>query len=123
MIMPVQSGSDAILAAMKRNHGHLEYRRVLGELRRVSPRTIVRTHLLVGFPGETEEDFRATLDLARAAPLDSYFVHGYSEREFTAAAGLPGGVAEAVIARRVRRLRNADLLNWLRPSRWLPLRP
>lgn len=123
MVMPVQSGSDAILAAMKRNHGHSDYRRVLEELRRVSPRTIVRTHLLVGFPGETEEDFRSTLDLARAAPLDSYFVHGYSEREFTASAGLPGAVDGAVIARRVRRLRHADLLNWLRPSRWLPLRP
>lgn len=123
MVMPVQSGSDAILNAMRRNHGHREYRQVLAELRRVSPRTIVRTHLLVGFPGETETDFQATLDLARTVPLDSYFVHAYSERDFTASAGLPGAVGGKAIARRVKRLRNADLLNWLRPSRWLPLRP
>lgn len=123
MVIPVQSGSDQVLRAMKRNHGREEYRRVLQELRDVSPRTIVRTHLLVGFPGETESDFRATVDLARRAPLDSYFVHGYSEREFTASAELAGQLTAAVIARRVKALRNADIVNWLRPSRWLPLRP
>jgi tRNA A37 methylthiotransferase MiaB len=123
LIMPVQSGSDAVLAAMNRNHTSEEYVRLVAALREASPRTIVRTHLIVGFPGETEEEFRRTVAFTRRAPVDSFIIHEYSEHEAAPAAALPGKLAEDVVARRARRLRRADFLNWLRPFRWLPLRP
>jgi len=123
VVMPVQSGSDATLAAMQRNHTAEEYIRLVADIRRVSPRTIVRTHLIAGFPGETEAAFSETVRFTRRAAVDSFIVHGYSEHEKSPAAALPGKVPEPVIASRVRRLRNADRLNRLRPFRWLPLRP
>jgi tRNA A37 methylthiotransferase MiaB len=123
LIMPVQSGSDAVLTAMRRHHTSEAYVKLVADIRRASPRTIVRTHLIAGFPGETEAAFRETVAFTRRAAVDSFFVNGYSEHESARSAGLPGRLTQDVVNARVRRLWLADLRNWLRPFRWLPLRP
>jgi tRNA-2-methylthio-N6-dimethylallyladenosine synthase len=87
--LPVQSGSDRVLALMKRGHTVLEYTQKLRRLREVRPGISVSTDLIVGFPGETEQDFQATLDLVREAGFDQSFSFIYSPRPGTPAAALP----------------------------------
>ncbi|MDP8986499.1 MAG: tRNA (N6-isopentenyl adenosine(37)-C2)-methylthiotransferase MiaB [Pseudomonadota bacterium] len=87
--LPVQSGSDRILAAMKRGHTVLEYKHKLRKLRAVRPDICISTDLIVGFPGETDEDFMATLDLVAEVGFDQSFTFLYSRRPGTPAAALP----------------------------------
>ncbi len=87
--LPVQSGSDRVLALMKRGHTVLEYKQKLRRLREVRPGISVSTDLIVGFPGETEKDFQATLDLVREVGFDQSFSFIYSPRPGTPAAALP----------------------------------
>jgi len=102
--LPVQSGSDRILALMKRGYTTLEYKDRLRRLRAVRPGIAVSTDLIVGFPGETERDFEATLQLVASAGLDQSFCFLYSARPGTPAAALPDGVTLEVKRQRLARL-------------------
>jgi tRNA-2-methylthio-N6-dimethylallyladenosine synthase len=99
--LPVQSGSDRILAAMKRGHTVLEYKQKLRKLRAVRPDISISTDIIVGFPGETDEDFAATLSLIADAGFDQSFSFLYSRRPGTPAAALPDEVPAEVKQRRL----------------------
>jgi tRNA-2-methylthio-N6-dimethylallyladenosine synthase len=102
--LPVQSGSDRVLALMKRGHTVLEYKQKIRRLRQVRPDISVSTDLIVGFPGETERDFEATLDLVREIAFDQSFSFIYSQRPGTPAAALPDDVPHEVKQARLERL-------------------
>jgi tRNA-2-methylthio-N6-dimethylallyladenosine synthase len=102
--LPVQSGSDRILAAMKRGHTVLEYKQKLRKLRRVRPDICISTDLIVGFPGETEEDFIATMNLVADVGFDQSFSFIYSRRPGTPAAALPDEVPHDVKQQRLELL-------------------
>ena len=102
--LPVQSGSDRILAAMKRGHTVLEYKQKLRRLRAVRPDISVSTDLIVGFPGETDADFEATMQLVVDAGFDQSFSFLYSRRPGTPAAALPDEVPPEVKQRRLTAL-------------------
>ena len=99
--LPVQSGSDRILAAMKRGHTVLEYKQKLRKLRAVRPDISITTDIIVGFPGETDEDFAATMQLIADAGFDQSFSFLYSRRPGTPAAALPDEVPAEVKQRRL----------------------
>ena len=102
--LPVQSGSDRILALMKRGYTALEYKDRLRRLRAVRPDIAVSTDFIVGFPGESERDFEATLRLVAEARLDQSFCFIYSARPGTPAAALTDGVPLEVKQQRLARL-------------------
>src|SRR6188768_1414558 len=102
--LAVQSGSDRILAAMKRGYTALEFKEKLRRLRAVRPSISVSTDIIVGFPGETERDFEATLKLVRDANFDQSFSFIYSQRPGTPAASLPDDVAQELKQQRLARL-------------------
>jgi tRNA-2-methylthio-N6-dimethylallyladenosine synthase len=87
--LPVQSGSDRILSLMKRGHTALEYKSRIRKLRKVRPDICISTDIIVGFPGETEDDFNQTMDLIRTIGFDQSFSFIYSKRPGTPAASLP----------------------------------
>ena len=107
--LAVQSGSDRILAAMKRGYTTLEFKAKLRALRAVRPDLSVTTDIIVGFPGETERDFEATLKLVRDAHFDQSFSFMYSPRPGTPAAALPDDVTPEIKSQRLHRLQ--DQLN------------
>ena len=90
--LPVQSGSDRILALMKRGYTALEYKQRIRALRAVRPDIAISTDIIVGFPGETERDFEATLKLVADVQFDQSFCFLYSRRPGTPAASLPDEV-------------------------------
>jgi tRNA-2-methylthio-N6-dimethylallyladenosine synthase len=100
----VQSGSDRVLALMKRGYTALEYKDRLRRLRAVRPGIAVSTDIIVGFPGETERDFEATLQLVASAGLDQSFCFLYSPRPGTPAASLPDEVTLELKQQRLARL-------------------
>jgi tRNA-2-methylthio-N6-dimethylallyladenosine synthase len=102
--LAVQSGSDRILAAMKRGYTALEFKEKLRRLRAVRPSIAVSTDIIVGFPGETERDFEATLKLVREANFDQSFSFIYSQRPGTPAAALPDDVAHEIKQARLMQL-------------------
>jgi tRNA-2-methylthio-N6-dimethylallyladenosine synthase len=102
--LPVQSGSDRILAAMKRGHTVLEYKQKLRRLRAVRPDISISTDLIVGFPGETDEDFAATMHLIADVGFDQSFSFIYSRRPGTPAAALPDEVPHEVKQQRLELL-------------------
>jgi tRNA-2-methylthio-N6-dimethylallyladenosine synthase len=102
--LAVQSGSDRILAAMKRGYTALEFKEKLRRLRAVRPDIAVSTDIIVGFPGETDRDFEATLKLVREANFDQSFSFIYSQRPGTPAASLPDDVTHEVKQQRLARL-------------------
>ncbi len=110
--LPVQSGSPAVLDAMGRPGGAEAFARVVREVAVLRPGAAIGTDLLVGFPGETEADHRATVALCEALPLAYLHVFPYSARPGTRAAALPGQLAPEVI-----RARSRDLLD-LSARRW-----
>ncbi|HEY3852206.1 MAG TPA: tRNA (N6-isopentenyl adenosine(37)-C2)-methylthiotransferase MiaB [Steroidobacteraceae bacterium] len=99
--LPVQSGSDRVLAAMKRGHTALEYKQKLRKLRAVRPDISITTDLIVGFPGETDEDFICTMNLIAEAGFDQSFSFIYSRRPGTPAASFPDEVPPEVKQRRL----------------------
>jgi tRNA-2-methylthio-N6-dimethylallyladenosine synthase len=99
--LPVQSGSDRILAQMKRGYTVLEYKAKIRELRAVRPDISVTSDFIVGFPGETERDFEATLKLVDDVGFDQSFSFVYSRRPGTPAASLPDEVGEEEKLRRL----------------------
>jgi tRNA-2-methylthio-N6-dimethylallyladenosine synthase len=102
--LPVQSGSDRILSLMKRGYTALEFKEKVRKLRRVRPDISVSSDFIVGFPGESERDFNATLALVRDVDLDQSFSFLYSRRPGTPAASLPDEVDSTVKQERLTRL-------------------
>jgi len=102
--LPVQSGSDRVLAAMKRGYTSLEYRSIVRRLRKARPELSLSSDFIVGFPGETEADFQATLALAREIGFDASFSFVYSPRPGTPAAELPDAVSQEEKLQRLQRL-------------------
>ena len=102
--LPVQSGSDRILAAMKRGYTALEYRSIARRLKEARPGLALSSDFIVGFPGETEADFAATLRLAREVGFDDSFSFVYSPRPGTPAAALPDEVTKEEKLLRLQRL-------------------
>lgn len=102
--LPVQSGSDRILALMKRGHTVLEYKQKLRRLREVRPDISLTTDIIVGFPGETQRDFEATLQLVADMGYDQSFSFIYSRRPGTPAAALPDDVTPEEKQQRLEQL-------------------
>jgi tRNA-2-methylthio-N6-dimethylallyladenosine synthase len=102
--LPVQSGSDRVLAAMKRGYTALEYKSIVRRLRAARPGLSLTSDLIVGFPGETEADFAATLKLVEDLAFDGAFSFLYSARPGTPAAELPDPVPHEVKQARLERL-------------------
>ena len=92
--LPVQSGSDRILAAMKRNHTALEYKSIIRKLRQLRPGLSISSDFIVGFPGETEQDFADTMKLIADIGFDTSYSFIYSARPGTPAAELPDTTPE-----------------------------
>jgi tRNA-2-methylthio-N6-dimethylallyladenosine synthase len=102
--IPVQSGSDRVLKLMHRGYTRERFLGIIEKLRRVKPDIGLSTDLIVGFPGETEEDFQETLSLAREVGFAQAFVFKYSRRRDTPAADMAGQVTQAVKEERNQRL-------------------
>jgi len=102
--IPVQSGSDRVLKLMHRGYNRARYLEIIEKLRRVKPPIGLSTDFIVGFPGESEEDFQETLSLVREVKFDQAYVFRYSERRDTPAAAMPGQIAEALRQERHQRL-------------------
>ena len=102
--LPVQSGSDRILAAMKRGHTVLEYKSIIRRLRAVRPDICITSDFIVGFPGETEQDFEATMKLIDEVGFDDSFSFLYSPRPGTPAAEMRDDTPHEVKAARLHRL-------------------
>jgi len=104
--LPVQSGSDRILSAMKRNHTALEYKAKIRRLKAAKPGICISTDMIVGFPGETDKDFEATMKLIEDVGFDQSFSFVYSKRPGTPAANLPDDTSEAVKSARLKRVQD-----------------
>jgi tRNA-2-methylthio-N6-dimethylallyladenosine synthase len=102
----VQSGSDAVLTRMRRRYTSGDYRALVDALRAERPDIALTTDLIVGFPGETDADFRCTLDLVRDVGFVDGFSFKYSPRPGTAAAGMGGAVPEKVAQARLEELQS-----------------
>ncbi len=92
--LPVQSGSDRILNMMKRGHTAIEYKSKIRKLRKIRPNLSMSSDFIIGFPGESDDDFQATMDLIQAMDFDMSFSFIYSARPGTPAADLPDDVTE-----------------------------
>jgi tRNA-2-methylthio-N6-dimethylallyladenosine synthase len=102
--LPVQAGSDRILMAMKRGYTTLEYKSIVRRLREVRPGICIASDFIVGFPGETEEDFAATMRLVEQVGFDGSFSFVYSRRPGTPAASLEDDTPQEVKLERLQRL-------------------
>jgi tRNA-2-methylthio-N6-dimethylallyladenosine synthase len=102
--VPVQSGSNRVLKLMHRGYTRERYLELVDKLRQVQPKLGVTTDLIVGFPGESEEDFGQTLELVREVRFDNAFVFKYSRRKDTPAASMPDQVPPEIIEERHARL-------------------
>jgi tRNA-2-methylthio-N6-dimethylallyladenosine synthase len=102
--LPLQSGSTRILKAMRRTYSRERYLRLVAELRAAIPDLALTTDVIVGFPGETEDDFRETLEVVEEIGFDGAFTFVYSPRAGTEAAAMPDQVAEDVKRERIERL-------------------
>jgi tRNA-2-methylthio-N6-dimethylallyladenosine synthase len=106
--LPLQSGSDRLLKAMHRAYTGAQYRKLIDKLRAAQPGMAFTTDIIVGFPGETEDDFRATCDLVREVAFDNAFIFRYSPRRNT-----PAAIMEGQLAEKVKMERNQALLTLL----------
>jgi tRNA-2-methylthio-N6-dimethylallyladenosine synthase len=102
--LPVQSGSSAVLKRMGRRYDREGYLRCVERLRRAIPQLAITTDIIVGFPGETDDDYRATEGLVREVGFDDAFTFKYSPRDGTGALRLPGAVPDAAAQARLERL-------------------
>lgn len=102
--LPVQSGSDSVLKAMNRKYTAADYIKKIEILKKYVPDCAVTTDLIVGFPNESEEDFKATLSLVKQVGFASAFTFVYSKREGTVAAKMDGQIPEEVSKRRIMEL-------------------
>jgi tRNA-2-methylthio-N6-dimethylallyladenosine synthase len=104
--LPVQSGSDRVLAMMKRGHTVLEYKSKLRKLRKIRPGISISSDFIVGFPGETDEDFEATMNLIADIGFDQSFSFIYSKRPGTPASNMADEVADEVKKQRLQILQS-----------------
>ena len=102
--LPVQSGSDRMLKAMNRSHSARSYLDILDKMRKVRPDIALSGDFIVGFPGETDQDFEETLEIVRAANYSQAFSFKYSPRPGTPAAGMDEQIAPEVMDERLQRL-------------------
>nr|WP_220139871.1 tRNA (N6-isopentenyl adenosine(37)-C2)-methylthiotransferase MiaB [Nocardia huaxiensis] len=102
--MPLQSGSDRVLKAMKRSYRKAKYLGIIEKVRAAMPHAAITTDIIVGFPGETEEDFQETLDVVRQARFTSAYTFQYSIRPGTPAAEMPDQLPKEVVQERYMRL-------------------
>ena len=102
--MPLQSGSDRVLKAMRRSYRSARFLSILDKVRAAMPDAAITTDIIVGFPGETEEDFQQTLEVVRQARFSSAFTFQYSPRPGTPAAEMPDQVPKEVVQERYDRL-------------------
>ena len=102
--MPLQSGSDEVLRRMRRSYRSQRFLEIVGRVREALPEAAITTDIIVGFPGETEEDFQATIDVVRSAGFSGAFTFQYSPRPGTPAATMPDQVPPDVVSDRYRRL-------------------
>ena len=102
--LPVQSGSDRVLAGMKRNYTAMEYKSIIRRLRLVRPDVSISSDFIIGFPGETDEDFEKTVKLVEDIQFDGSFSFIYSRRPGTPAASLQDDTPYAVKLKRLQRL-------------------
>ncbi|HVK22788.1 MAG TPA: tRNA (N6-isopentenyl adenosine(37)-C2)-methylthiotransferase MiaB [Actinokineospora sp.] len=102
--MPMQSGSDKMLRDMRRSYRSARYLSIIEKVRAAMPDAAITTDIIVGFPGETEEDFQATLDVVRQSRFASAFTFQYSKRPGTPAATMEGQVPKKVVQERYDRL-------------------
>ena len=109
--LPLQSGSDRILKAMHRPYTAASYRKLVNDLRTSRPGIAITTDIIVGFPGETEEDYKASRDLAEEIGFDGAFIFRYSKRGDTPAAEM-----EEQLPEEVKEARNQDLLSVVNAS-------
>jgi tRNA-2-methylthio-N6-dimethylallyladenosine synthase len=111
--MPLQSGSDRVLRAMRRSYRSEKYLDILADVRAAMPDAAITTDIIVGFPGETEEDFQGTLDVVRAARFAGAFTFQYSKRPGTPAADMGDQVPKQVVRERYQRLVEAqEEISW-----------
>ena len=116
--MPLQSGSDRVLKAMRRSYRQERFLGIIDRVRAAIPDAAITTDIIVGFPGETEDDFRATLDVVERARFSGAFTFQYSKRPGTPAATLPDQVDPAVVKDRYQRLvAVADDVAWAENKR------
>jgi len=115
--LPVQSGSDRILMAMKRGHTALEYKSKIRRLRAIRPDISISSDFIIGFPGETEADFEATMKLINDIGFDTSFSFIYSARPGTPAAELPDDTPMAVKKQRLKILQDRIVQHALEISR------
>jgi tRNA-2-methylthio-N6-dimethylallyladenosine synthase len=104
--MPLQSGSDRVLQQMRRSYRSDRYLGILDRVRTAIPHAAITTDIIVGFPGETEEDFQATLDVCSTARFTAAYTYQYSKRPGTPAATMPDQITDQVVADRYTRLHN-----------------
>jgi tRNA-2-methylthio-N6-dimethylallyladenosine synthase len=102
--LPLQSGSTRVLKRMRRTYGRERYLALAERLRAAIPDLALTTDIIVGFPGETEDDFRETLEVVEEVRYDGAFTFVYSPRQGTEAAGMPDQIAEEVKRERIERL-------------------
>ncbi|HHW94696.1 MAG TPA: tRNA (N6-isopentenyl adenosine(37)-C2)-methylthiotransferase MiaB [Mogibacterium sp.] len=102
--LPIQSGSDTILKRMNRHYDSSKYLKIIEKLRKTAPDIAISTDIIVGFPGETEDDFQKTLDIVEKVRYDSAFTFIYSPRKGTPAAKFTDRISEDVIRERFNRL-------------------
>ena len=115
--LPVQSGSDRILMAMKRGHTAIEYKSKIRRLRGIRPDISISSDFIVGFPGETETDFAATMKLIQEIGFDTSFSFVYSARPGTPAADLPDNEDESLKKKRLKILQDRIVQNAIEISR------
>jgi tRNA-2-methylthio-N6-dimethylallyladenosine synthase len=114
--LPVQSGSDRVLMAMKRGHSAFEYKQKIRRLREARPDISISSDFIVGFPGETEEDFDRTMELIEDVGFDSSFSFVFSKRPGTPAAALHDDTPQALKLERLQELQAAVEANVRRIS-------
>src|SRR5205085_9482989 len=103
-ILPLQSGSTRILKAMRRTFSRERYLKLVGDLRDAIPDLALTTDIIVGFPGETEDDFRETMEVVGEVGFDGAFTFVYSPRAGTDAAAMPDQVPDEIKRDRIERL-------------------
>jgi tRNA-2-methylthio-N6-dimethylallyladenosine synthase len=115
--LPVQSGSDRILSMMKRGHSAIEYKHKINKLRKVRPGISLSSDFIIGFPGETDADFEATMKLIEDVGFDTSFSFIYSQRPGTPAAFMPDDISDEVKKERLQLLQTRLLGQAARISR------
>ncbi|MFL6162302.1 MAG: tRNA (N6-isopentenyl adenosine(37)-C2)-methylthiotransferase MiaB [Jatrophihabitantaceae bacterium] len=116
--MPLQSGSDTVLRAMRRSYRRTRYLEIIDSVRAAMPEAAISTDIIVGFPGETEADFQATLEVVQRARFASAFTFQYSPRPGTPAASMADQIPKPVVQQRYQRLIELqDQISWDANSR------